>query len=127
MSRPRTPTHVLRAKGTYVPCRHDSRADDPALKLGGFPEPPETLDGVALKKWRELQLLDIGVLTPVDATQLELYCRLYAEVVAGEKVNAAMVTAMNNLSNQLYLNPVSRTKLEKPTESDKPANPFGQF
>ena len=129
MPRQRTPLHILKSQGTYRPNLHANRAPDPAMQLeGGFPKCPEHVTGIAREKWLELESKDIGVLTELDATALEIFCTLYAEFRADPSgMQSARIAQMNTLSNNLYLNAASRQKLDRRFEEEKPSNPFGQF
>lgn len=70
------PTAEHKAAGTYQPCRHANRLDNAA---GGRPTKPRKLAKDAARLWDIIvDYLDgRGVVDVIDATELEMLCRLW--------------------------------------------------
>ena len=87
MARPKTPTDVLKLRGSW---RAKIRANDPADPDTHAPICPDWLDAEAKKKWGEMTtlLLDLGILAEVDGDVLAVYCTAWSEFKrATETVN----------------------------------------
>lgn len=113
MSRPRTPTKVLRMRGAFDrnPKRgkereHEPQVDDP---LG---EPPDGFDEAQAARWRELAVR-CPWLTVADRTAVEVVCRLWMTMRAGQFKAADYVGLMNCLG-RLGMTPVDRSKVRMP-------------
>ena len=78
-----------KAAGTYQPCRHGNRLDN--VVTSERPTKPEGLSPDSSKLWDEVvdYLLGKNVVDVIDATELEMMCRLWgltrAALVAAEK------------------------------------------
>lgn len=80
MGRPRKPTVVKKAQGTYQPCYGNPAEPTPVCEI---PEPPEHLGDLALKLWPQYgaMLHSMGVLARCDRTALESLCETHAEII----------------------------------------------
>ena len=87
MGRPRTPTNVLRLRGTFRPDRHDG-AEPQAPTLDKIPRPPKEFGNIARGIWRRTakRLIALGVLTENDLGALESYCLAYERAIEAEAV-----------------------------------------
>lgn len=84
----RTPTKVLKLRGTYRPGRHGLESDEPQFApLTTLPEPPGFLDDVAQYEWHRVgpDLIEKQLLTTVDLAAFTAYCLNVARMVAAEK------------------------------------------
>lgn len=80
MGRPRKPTAIKKAQGTYQPCYGNPAEPTPAVEIPG---PPEHLGEAAKKLWPWYggTLHSMGVLTRCDRTALESLCETHAEII----------------------------------------------
>jgi P27 family predicted phage terminase small subunit len=83
---PRTPTAILKARGSW---RAAKRVSEPQAELGR-PECPSWLRADAKRKWKQLvPLLEgMGILAKVDGDILAQYCQLWARWKAAEIIIA---------------------------------------
>jgi P27 family predicted phage terminase small subunit len=74
----RTPTAILRARGSW---RAKQRANEPEYEIGA-PDRPEWLSKSAKSEWHRLvpQLVTRGVLALVDAMALTVYCHCAGQI-----------------------------------------------
>lgn len=96
--RKRTPTSILRLKGS----RHANRPCEPRVEPGEPPR-PSWIEGEALSIWRRLvpQLINKNVLTPLDGAALARYC-VYAALWMKELSNPLRTEAtLERYANQL--------------------------
>lgn len=78
MARPKKPTELKILQGTN---RKDRQVEqEPEFEKLDHYDPPEDLDGLALKTWNSLMplLVEASVLTAADLRALELYCVHYS-------------------------------------------------
>ena len=131
MGRPRKPTAILKAQGTYRPDRH-GKGEEP--QPDGEPIMPNWLDKTARQLWRRVvpNLIAMGVAKAVDAEALAGMCRWYAiwraadaKLQAGDgdtyKLTIEATTAWKNyaaIANKFGLNPTDRTKLSIETDNE---------
>ena len=127
MSRPRTPTAVLKAKGTFIkdPKRGKARANEPKDLKPFKKEVPEHLDECVRICWLEIASeVPAGVLTESDRKTLEVAAALYARF---KEEGANMPTDKLNLYIRtlglLGMDPSSRSKVQV-AKIDDNKNPF---
>lgn len=87
--RPRTPTRVLKLRGTHRGDRHGQPEDEPQFAaLTTLPGPPGFLDDVAVYEWNRVgpELIAKQLLTEVDLAAFTMYCSNCSRVAAAEKV-----------------------------------------
>ncbi len=146
---PPKPSALKKLQGTY---RKDRAARNEIEPKKGCPDRPTGLDKIARERWDLLapQLVELGVLTLVDGSVLEGFCRHYSRAVQadraidkhgmivetpfGPKLNPAVRvsreswTVLNQLGSKLGLSPADRARLsmpEKPVEDDTEKDLFG--
>jgi phage terminase small subunit len=120
--RPRTPTKILKLKGTARKDRHGKRND---LDLDNeVPSAPDYFGPDALEEWHSL-VTDSQysrVLARVDRGMMELYCALRAEfrqhLRKGTEMPASRMTVMSNVASKLGLNPSDRTRINIPQQPE---------
>lgn len=142
--RARTPTKVLKLRGTYRKDRHGLESDEPQFAaLTELPEPPGFLDDVAQYEWHRVgpDLVEQGLLTTVDLAAFTCYCLNVARMVAAEKqinvdgmvvpgprgprAHPAVLIArqcgaeVRKFAQEFGLTPSARTRV-RPTEKPKP-------
>jgi phage terminase small subunit len=118
MSRPRQPSAVLEAKGSFLshPARARSNEPTDARPLGG---PPKHLDIEHKKLWRELQKhLMPGVAFYSDRTAFEALVRIVYQLRKGTLSNHGY-TLLLQFTARFAMNPAdrSRVSVEKDKES----------
>lgn len=82
--RPRTPTAILEARGSW---RARRRADEPGAEAPSLPKAcPTWLRGLAKDYWHDLypQLDQLRILRRTDQAALALYCQTYAKLREAE-------------------------------------------
>ena len=120
MTRPRTPTSILKARGAYEvnPARLKDRQDEPRpdTPIG---EPSECLTEAQKACWREtVSLVVPGVLTGSDRLWLEDFCRLLAEVRAtGTFRKSADRAAYQKCLERMGMNPSDRSRVRAPRKT----------
>ena len=126
MSRPRTPTRVLEARGAF--------RKNPQRRRDGEPEctdplgaPPEHLAEGEARCWHELaENAPVGVLTRSDRHSVEVAACLLAEFrVDRAAFNAARISKLQTLLGSFGMNPSDRASLSIP--KPKAENPFAEF
>ena len=124
MSRPRTPTAILEARGSFKrhPERARARAGEPrpTTPLGG---PPETLNAAAKTAWREMAATGFW-LTDCDGFLVEIAAGLMADQRAGTIDNPARACLVGTLS-KLGFGPAERSKMRVPEVKESSA--FDEF
>lgn len=82
MPKPPIPRELKLLRGTFQRCREPQNVAEPEC-LDEVPEPPVSLEGVAVLKWREHagNLAKCRVLRKTDLDTLESYCLAYELVV----------------------------------------------
>lgn len=119
MSRPRTATAILDAKGAFRkdPAR---RRKDPEVK-DPFPgEAPADLEPLEVKWWHLLaKQVPAGVLTGADQAKMTIMAGLMAEYMADRKGMAtARLSLLDKMMGQFGLSPSDRAKLATSAEDD---------
>lgn len=117
MSRPRTPTKVLKMRGAFErnPKRGKEREHEPQVD-GPLGDPPETFDEAQRARWVEIASW-CPWLTVADRPAVELVCRLWVTMRAGQFKAADYVGLMNCLG-RLGMTPVDRSKVRMPSAKD---------
>ncbi|MEI7705863.1 MAG: phage terminase small subunit P27 family [Deltaproteobacteria bacterium] len=135
---PPKPTALKKLQGTY---RKDRAARNEPEPEKACPERPTGLDRIARERWDFLapKLHALGVLTLVDGSVLEGFCRHYSRAVQadraidkygmiidtpfGPKLNPAVRvsreswTVLNQLGSKLGLSPSDRARLSVPEKA----------
>lgn len=147
MGRPRKPTKVLKAQGTFRADRHAKRADanDAAGPLG---DPPEALCPDAKSEWKRITtaMAQIGFGAQVDVAALAAYCRTWAEwkklskIVSAKsfsyleegdrKISRLLGTVedrLAKLAQQFGFTPASRARVTIDDGEEKPDAPESKF
>ena len=118
MGRPRTPTKLLKIRGSFVkhPEREREREGEPDLPLG-VGEPHASLDASQRECWFELALKGAAWLTLADTPLLETAAKLMAaarrnelDTPAGKRYDKVLV--------DLGFGPLVRTRLKVPKHVD---------
>jgi len=130
MSRPRTPTAILEARGSFVhnPGRKAARANEP-MPNGQLGRPPEHLTDDEKRFWRELtRLAPPGVLTNSDRWFVEMTVRLMARVRHGTARTMEFGQLVQCLA-KMGLSPADRSRVSAvplPTEEESEWDRFLQ-
>lgn len=148
MPRTRTPTKILRLKGTHQRQRHDieqGRAAEPVAEaLEKAPPPPRDLPAAGKRAWRDLtaRAVELGVLTAVDLGLVRLHAEaavIYAEAraeldregvvsksaagtVKGNPAGALALAALDRMATverQFGLSPVARASATAGQRTDE--------
>jgi hypothetical protein len=123
MGRPRTPTKVLDARGSFKKDPQRKREGEPEVKdpIGAA---PEDFNDEQREAWNEIvTTAPIGVLTAADGVAVELASKLLADSRTNwDKFPSSMLTRLQSMLGQFGMNPSERSRLNigKP----KDANPF---
>lgn len=114
MPRPRKPTILHLAQGTYRKDRHGARGEEPKPALGA--KPPPWLPPAALEVWARLapMLTKAGILTEVDGEALGLLCALLVQ--AGEQARGGALDPRLSAELRAWqacfgMSPASRSKV----------------
>ena len=126
MSRPRTATNILDAKGAFKkdPAR---KRTDPKCKNHFPARAPSHLNPLQVKWWHRIRkAAPDGVLHDADVFAVELAAVLWAEfVVNPAEMNNGRISQMANALGRLGLSPADRAKLA--VEAPKEAGEFDEF
>lgn len=124
MSRPKTPTNVLKLRGT-LPRHKDRRAEPvPTAELG---DPPPHLDAATLAAWREIvEIAPRGVLMNADRLAVELAAGLMAQFRQGDMLPAG-IGHLRALLGRLGLTPGDRASLSIPLPAAPANDPWAEF
>ena len=111
MARPRTPTNILDARGSFD--KHPERRREEPEPAGELGEPPNSLRAAEKRVWYELQEnAPKGVLTAGDRFAVELICVLMREFRAKpSEFTAAKYTRLHGLLGSVGLTPADRSKV----------------
>lgn len=123
--RPRKPTKILEIRGTAQPCRMEARAGEPDVQ-GPFPEPPEWMQGEALKEWervRQISAYAACVKAP-DRGILTGYCVIWADLAKNGDLSASKWQAFIALCTRLGMTPIERSKLKSPQAAPAAEDPW---
>ena len=109
MARPRTPTEVLRLRGSFRrnPSRGLARAGEPVPK-GEIGEPPATLSGPAATAWRYLsKIARPGSLGDADRAYLEIAAELLAlkRELGVDAMSSAKLNRLETMLGKLGMRP----------------------
>jgi len=113
MSRPRTATNILEARGAFKKDPQRRRAKEPKAK-GSFPKSPRRdLSPEQKKTWKEIvKRVPDGVLTDADIFCVEIAACLLAEFrKSPDNMIPARLTRLSTELGKLGLSPSERTKL----------------
>ena len=126
MSRPRTPTKILDARGSFKTHPERKRDGEPEVTtpLGSAPDRLSELERVA---WGEVATYSPpGVLRSADRLHVEELCILLALSWAErENMQTSSRSLLNKMMGQLGMNPSDRSRLS--IEKPKDASPFDKF
>ena len=126
MSRPRTATNILDAKGAFK--KDPARKRTEPKSVDPFPaRSPSHLNPLQVKWWHSIRkMVPAGVLQGSDILAVELAAVLWAEFAANPAdMNTGRIGQMANALGRLGLSPADRAKLSvKPT---KEAGEFDEF
>lgn len=121
MGRPRTPTAMNEASGTYEknPARKKTRANEPKPNrpIGGPPEVANTAPG---KIWYEiLDSIPPGVVFDSDRMHLQILCHLISQFrLDPVDFPASKLTIINTMLAKLGMNPADRSRVVAEQASD---------
>lgn len=119
MSRPRTASAILDARGAFAK-NPDRKREDPEVKEP-FPESaPSDLDPLEVKWWHRIRkMVPPAVLTGADQATLIIAASLMAEYMADRKGMAtSRIALMGNVLGKFGLSPADRAKLATAPEDD---------
>jgi len=121
MSRNRTATNILEARGAFKKNPNRARPDEPE-SIGPFPkEPPEDLTDHQLSCWHEVvRITPAGVLTGSDTLTVETIAILLAEFRNNREMEIARLARMTMLLDKIGCSPSGRAKLtvQKPKKNE---------
>jgi phage terminase small subunit len=125
MGKPRTPTSVLEARGTFLHDPSRSRVDpDTSGPLG---PPPEHFAPELQSIWNEIaSIAPVDVLSNADRFLIELTCTLMNRLRSGLIKTPEYATLLSCLS-RLGMSPADRSRVAAPSKSSKTENPFQSF
>ena len=124
--RPRTPTAVLEAKGSFKTHKNRRRDNEPVVKepIG---QAPARLNSTEVECWKEIVAnAPPGVLTRADRNAVELCAKMMAlSWTDFEGMSVAMIGKLMSALGSLGMNPSDRSRLTVPKVED--ANPFAKL
>lgn len=123
MTRPRTPTNVLKLRGADKnhPARIKERDNEPQ-NVNPVGDPPENLNETEQSAWHQIVRESIeGVLGEADRIALEQACKLYAKSKEGDLTGQEHTQFFRYLS-QFGMMPADRSKISIPQK--EAANKF---
>jgi hypothetical protein len=126
MGRPRTPSRILEARGSFKAHPERRRDGEPVVKnpLGNA---PDRVTGLALEAWIVIaERAPLGVLTSADSLHVEMTSYLLAELWENMTTfPQAKYNTLNKMLGQVGMNPIDRSKLSvaKPEKT----NSFAEF
>jgi len=126
MGRPRTPTAVLKLRGSYKkhPERLKDREDEPEPE-GGLGPAPEFFDEALKARWKEIREA-ANWLTSADRLIVEQTCRLIMKERNGDATPGhSRLLAMN--LRQLGMTPSDRSRVKVPGGSKQKGKPKNGF
>src|ERR1700693_5721747 len=113
MSRPRTPTAILEARGAFISHkdRKEARANEPVPNAPIRKSPPSSLDQEQRRVWFEfIRKIPAGVLGDCDEYWLAMAVRLECKERKGT-ITISERTQYMNLLGKLGMNPSERSKV----------------
>ena len=125
MSRPRTASQKLEAKGSFA--RNPARARvDPVIESSFPTVAPSHLNPLEVRFWHEIRRAADKLLTGADVFSVELAARLWAEFhVDSNSMQTSRISLLGVCLGRLGLSPTDRTKLAVAPE--KKAGDFDEF
>lgn len=125
MSRPRTPTEILDARGSFIanPYLEKAREAEPVIKepLG---EPPARLTAEVQAIWQEVaEELPVGVVKRSDRQLFEVLCLLIDKLRKG-KIRIMELSCLISLCSKFAMSPSDRSKVAVNAE---PSNALTRF
>ncbi|PKF72682.1 terminase [Pseudomonas fluvialis] len=119
MSRPRTPTNVLDARGAFK--KDPQRARTDAQTAGPLGKAPSHITGEVLKAWKEIEKsAPLQVLTESDRLALELAANLLAQFrLDPVEFPAAKLVRLEALLGKFGMTPADRAKVGGKKEAPK--------
>ena len=126
MARPRTPTNVLDARGSFK--KHPERKREDAETSGPLDGPPAHINGAVLNASNEIEgSAPLDVLTNSDRISLELAANLLAQF-RNDPIDfpAAKLVRLEALLGKFGMTPADRAKVGGKKEKPK-GNPFADL
>lgn len=121
MSRARTATKILDARGAFKRHPERKRPEEPEA-IGPFPvDPPDHLTDAEIACWREIvRTTPAGVLTGSDTITVETIAVLLDEFRKDRVMDIARLSRMTHLLDKIGCSPSGRAKLvvAKPKKND---------
>lgn len=126
MGRPRTPTNVLDARGSFK--KHPERQREDAEAAGALGEPPEYFSDEQLGTWSELiAAAPRDVITESDRFALELAAVMLAQFRNDPaEFPATKLVRLEALLGKFGMTPADRARIGGRKEKPK-GNPFGDL
>jgi hypothetical protein len=126
MARPRTPTNVLDARGSFK--KHPERKRQDAETSGPLDAAPDHIDGAVLHAWNEIaSSAPLDVLTNSDRISLEIAANLLAQFRNDPiEFTAAKLVRLEALLGKFGMTPADRAKVGGKKEAPK-GNPFADL
>ena len=111
MARPRTPTNVLDARGSFK--KHPERKRQDAETSGPLGAAPAHIDGGVLRAWTEIaDSAPLDVLTNSDRISLEIAANLLAQFRSKpDEFPAAKLVRLEALLGKFGMTPADRAKV----------------
>lgn len=127
MARPRTPTNVLDARGSFR--KHPERKRTDPATSGPLTEPPSHLSEQALACWKEIAgAAPLEVLTNSDRIALEMAAMLLAQFRADPVEFPAMkLTRLEVLLGKFGMTPADRARVSTGKAKKPSSNPFADL
>lgn len=124
MARPRTPTNVLDARGSFR--KHPERARIEPEASGPLSAPPDHLPEPVLQCWQEIaSAAPVGVITDSDRLALEIAANLLAQFRTDPiEFTAARLVRLEVLLGKFGMTPADRSRVSAGTPRKPNANPF---
>lgn len=126
MARPRTPTNVLDARGSFK--KHPERKRQDAEASGPLTAAPNHINGAVLHAWNEIvESAPLDVLTNSDRISLEIAANLLAQFRDNPiEFTAAKLVRLEALLGKFGMTPADRAKVGGKKEAPK-GNPFADL
>lgn len=126
MARPRTPTNVLDARGSFK--KHPERKRQDAEASGPLEASPDHINGEVLNAWNEIvESAPLDVLTNSDRISLEIAANLLAQFRSDPiGFTAAKLVRLEALLGKFGMTPADRAKVGGKKEAPK-GNPFADL
>ena len=127
MARPRTPTNVLDARGSFR--KHPERKRVDPDTAGPLSAAPDHLTEQALECWNDIAVsAPPGVLTDSDRIALEIAANLLAQIRADPLEFTSMrLVRLEVLLGKFGMTPSDRSKVSIATRAKPSANPFADL